>query len=75
MVDDPEFWSGDRNRAPGSGSRVRGWCRSGRGTVVAVWGSGFEVFVESSGPVLVEAHVAANVTPRGGWRTRLACTS
>ena len=42
----------------GFGGWVRGWYWSGWGAA-AVWGSGFEVFVEAAGPVLVEAGVAA----------------
>ena len=58
LVDDPRFWSGYRNRPPRFGSRVRGCCRSGRGTGT-VWGSALEVFVESAAAVLIEAQVAA----------------
>ena len=59
MIDDSWFWSGDRNRLSGLSSRVWGWYRSGRGAVVAVWGSALELFVESAAAVLVQAGVAA----------------
>ena len=62
MVDDPGFWGGDRNRSFRFGGRVRGWYRSGWGSVVVVWGSGFELFVESASPVLVETHAAAGAS-------------
>ena len=58
----PRLRSGNRNGLSESGldcGRGWRWSWSGRGTVAAVLGSGFEVFVESSCSVLVEAGFAA----------------